>query len=440
MDNKYIPPDNDGAVRAFQQTALYTEALWKNEFNRNEKNVRTYTLPEIKSRTVEEWENIERPQLMQQFKDILYGEMPPAPDKLELELLAEKDNALEGLAVRKEFRLHCAMNNGRTFDFDMLLYVPKNAKVPPPVFLGLNFSGNQANTPEDDVLQTRAMNYSYTEPFMTPCTTRCARLDSWNFVEAMKRGYAVATACYSEICPDHLNGLKASVFTLFYDDRDLRSEYEVPFAEQKGGAWKRKVTQIGAWAWGLSRMLDALEKEPLVDANKAAVLGHSRNGKAAIWAGVCDERFKLVISNNSGCGGASLSRRNFGETLKILFWEKRAWVAGNLVDYVDDPCKLPFDQHQVLGAVAPRYLYVASSSLDDVADPKGEFLSAQAASKVWNLYGKKGLNTTERPPVDTPIGEEISYHCKTGKHCITTYDWEQYYNFADKIFKSEGDK
>jgi hypothetical protein len=153
---------------------------------------------------------------------------------------------------------------------------------------------------------------------------------------------------------------------------------------------------------------------------------------------VCDERFKLVISNNSGCGGASLSRRNFGETLRILFWEKRAWVAGNLVDYVDDPCKLPFDQHQVLGAVAPRYLYVASSSLDDVADPKGEFLSAQAASKVWNLYGKKGLNTTVRPPLDTHIGEEIGYHCKTGKHGITTCDWEQYYNFADKIFGSPG--
>jgi hypothetical protein len=219
MDNKYISPDNDGAARAFLQTAVYTEALWKNEFNRDEEKVRTYTLPEIKSQTVEEWENVERPLLVQQFKDILYGEMPPAPDKLELELLSEKDNALDGLAVRKEIRLHCAMNNGKTFDFDMLLYVPKNAKVPPPVFVGLNFSGNQANTPEDDVRQTRAMNYSYLEPFITPCTARCARLDTWNYVEAMKRGYAVATACYSEICPDHLNGLKASVFTLFYGFR-----------------------------------------------------------------------------------------------------------------------------------------------------------------------------------------------------------------------------
>ena len=435
MDSKCLPPDNDGARRAFLQSALYTEALWKNDFNCDESKVRSYTLPEIQSRTAEEWETRERPQLLQQFKDILYGEMPPAPDQLELELLSEKDDALDGLAVRKEIRLHCGMDNGRKFDFDMLLYVPKNAAEPPPVFIGLNFNGNQANTPEDDVRQTRSMNYSYAEPFITACTLRNSRLDSWCFTEAMKRGYAVATACYGEICPDHLNGLKKSVFTLFYDDKDLRSEYEVPFEEQRGGAWRRKITQIGAWAWGLSRMLDALEKEPLVDAGKAAVLGHSRNGKAALWAGVCDERFKLVISNNSGCGGASLSRRNFGETLRLLFWEKRPWVAGNLVDYVDDPCKLPFDQHQVLGAVAPRYLYVASSSLDNVADPKGEFLAAQAASKVWTLYGKSGLNVQERPPVDTPVGAEIGYHCKTGKHSITTCDWENYYNFADKIFK-----
>ena len=160
MDDKCIPPDNPGAELAFLQSAIYTEALWKNEFNRDEAKVRSYTLPEIKSRTVEEWEKEERPLLLQQFKDILYGEMPPAPDKLELELLAEKDNALDGLAVRKEIRIHCGMNNGKKFDFDMLLYVPKNVTAPPPVFVGLNFSGNQANTPEDDVRMTRAMNYT----------------------------------------------------------------------------------------------------------------------------------------------------------------------------------------------------------------------------------------------------------------------------------------
>ena len=434
-ENRYIPPDLAGAEKSFCQAAIYTEALWKNEFNKDESKVRSYTLPVIQSETVEQWEKEERPRLVEQFKEILYGDMPPAPDKLETEVLSEKDNALDGLAVRKELRIHCSMNDGRTFYFDMLLYVPKNVTVRPPVFLGLNFSGNQANTPEDDVRTTRAVKFKHIEPYFDPITARGILLDSWNYVEAMKRGYAVATACYGEICPDHLNGLHSSVFTLFYDEKELRSEYEVPFEEQRGGAWRRKVSQIGAWAWGLSRMLDALEQEPLVDAGNAAVIGHSRNGKAAVWAGVCDERFKLVISNNSGCGGASLSRRNFGETLRILFWEKRPWVAGNLVDYIDDPGKLPFDQHMVLGAIAPRYLYVASSSEDAVADPKGEFLAAQAASRVWELYGKTGLGEAEQPPLNVSTGVEVGYHCKEGKHGIRAFDWEQYYNFADKVFR-----
>jgi hypothetical protein len=167
-----------------------------------------------------------------------------------------------------------------------------------PVFVGLNFSGNQANTPDMDVRMTRGM-YMNKERKVVPFTDkyRGNRLDSWNFIEAMKRGYAVATACYWEICPDYMTGVKISPFTLFYDEKDLRMDFEVPFAELRGLKWQRPVSIIGAWAWGLSRMLDALEREPLVDSKRAAVVGHSRLGKTALWAGACDERFKLVISN-----------------------------------------------------------------------------------------------------------------------------------------------
>ena len=432
-------PDEERAMIAVQRTRVYTEYLWRHDYNTDESKVRPYTLPEIKSKTVREWETVERPRLMEQFKKIMYGKMPPAPDQIKLELLAQKDNALDGLAIRKEIRIHCLMNNGRKFNFDMLLYVPKNVKKP-PVFVGLNFSGNQYNTPEKDVRMTRSKWRSRKAPYMhfVPVTGRARRLETWNYVEAMKRGYAVATACYGEICLDFEDGLKNSCFTLFYPAKDLRADHDISSAEQKKCRVMRQVSQIGAWAWGLSRMLDALEKEPLVDAKKAAVIGHSRNGKAALWAGVCDPRFALTISNNSGCCGASLSRRNFGETLRLLFWEKRPWVAAEIVKYIDDPSKLPFDQHQVLAAVAPRYLYVASASQDSVADPKGEFLAAQAASQVWKLYGKTGLGVSEPPADNTPVGQEIGYHRRTGKHAITAYDWEQYYNFADKIFRQKG--
>jgi len=431
-----VVPDEETAIAAFQQVAAYTETLWINDYNSDESKVRQYTLPEIKSKTREEWENSERPELLRQFKHILYGDMPGKPDEMHLELLAQKDDALDGLAVRKEIRLHFGMKNGRRFNFDMLVYIPKNAPGPVPVFVGLNFSGNQANTPETDVRMTRLMVQDFgTDMRMKPLwRPRGAKLESWNYVEAMKRGYAVATACYGEVCPDHLNGLKNSGFTLFYDEKELRSEYEIPFCEQKRGRTRRNLSVIGAWAWGLSRMVDALESEPLVDTSKAMVIGHSRNGKAALWAGICDPRFAIVFSNNSGCGGASLSRRNFGETLRILYWEKRSWVSGNLVDYIDDPTRLPFDQHQLIALAAPRRVYVASATLDNTADPKGEFLSAQAGSKVWEFYGKKGLDVDRMPPPDTPVGDHVRYHLRTGKHAITAWDWAQYYDYADRVF------
>ncbi len=194
-----VVPDQETAIAAFQQVAAYTETLWKNDYNADESRVRQYTLPEIKSKTREEWENSERPELLRQFKQIMYGEMPGRPDEMRLELLAQKDDALDGLAIRKEIRLHFGMKNGRKFNFDMLVYIPKNAPGPVPVFVGLNFSGNQANTPETDVRMTRLMVQDYgTDMRMRPLwRMRGAKLESWNYVEAMKRGYAVATAWFS---------------------------------------------------------------------------------------------------------------------------------------------------------------------------------------------------------------------------------------------------
>lgn len=431
-----VVPDQEKSIAARWQNTAYCESLWAHDFNTDESKVRSYTLPKIRSKTAKEWEQTERPELLRQFQKIMYGWMPGKPDEMRLELLAQRDDALGGLAVRKEIRLHFLMKNGRKFDFDMILHVPKNASGPMPVFVGLNFSGNQANTPDPDVRMTRStVEDISTDGYMKPLwRTRGVKLESWNYVEAMKRGYAVATACYGEVCPDHLNGIQNSGFTLFYDQDALRSDYQIPFIQQKGGKTRRELSVIGAWAWGLSRMLDALEREPLVDASKAMVIGHSRNGKAAVWAGACDPRFAIVFSNDSGCGGAALSRRNFGETLRLLYWEKRSWLCGNVVDYIDDPTRLPIDQHQLLALIAPRRLYVASATLDNVADPKGEFLSAQAASKVWGLYGKTGLNVDRMPPPDQPVGDCVGYHLRTGRHAITAWDWAQYYDFADRAF------
>ena len=436
MDEKNcVPPDIPTAHIAIQGYKAYAESLWYNHYHTDEAKVPEYTLPQFRSRTVDEWEKTERPRILELFKQYMYGMMPPAADKTQLRLLAQNDNALDGLAIRKEYRVYAIMNNGKTFNYDLMVYIPKHV-TKPPVFAGLNFGGNQANTPDKDVLITRSMYMSYKENRqIKPLSSRGVRLDSWNFKETIKRGYAVATACYWEICPDYYTGLKISAYNLFCDEKQMRLDHEIPIDEQKKGKCYREISSIGAWAWGLSSMLDALEQEPLVDAKHAAVIGHSRLGKAALWAGACDERFKLIISNNSGCGGAALSRRNFGETMEIGYWDQRVWYCGRVGAYVRNINLLPVDQHMLLALAAPRALYIASASEDLNADPKGEFLAAKEASKIWNLYGMKGLSENDMPPCDKSVGDQVGYHIRTGAHGITGSDWQHYYNFADKIFK-----
>ena len=430
-----LPPDIEKAHTAIQAYKAYAESLWYHHYHKDEKKVPKYTLPAFKSKTAAEWEKTERPRVLELFKKYMYGMMPPPADKTVIRLLAQKDDALDGLAIRKEYRVYSIMNNGKSFNYDMLVYIPKHVKKP-PVFVGLNFSGNQANTPELDVRMTRAMymSYKHNRQFR-PLRSRARRLDTWNFKETVKRGYAVATVCYWEICPDYYTGLKLSPYTLFCSEKQMRLDHEIPIDEQKKGKCYREISSIGAWAWGLSSMLTALEQEPLVNAQKAAVIGHSRLGKAALWAGACDQRFKLVISNNSGCGGAALSRRNFGETMAIGYWDQRVWYTGRVGAYVHNINLLPVDQHMLLALVAPRALYVASASLDLNADPKGEFLAAKEASKIWDLYGAKALSKYDMPPCDKSIGEKVGYHIRTGKHAITAADWNHYYSFADKVLK-----
>lgn len=395
----------------------------------DEKDAASYILPDpllcedgTKVETASQWANVQRYKILEKFKKEEYGEILPRPDKMSFELLKERDDALGNTAIRKEIQINCLMNNGKKHSFIMLLYIPKNAIKPVPAFLGLNFNGNHNCDDEDDIICT-----GYIKPGVLKNEERGAQSSRFIFAETIKKGYASATVCYHDIHPDFTESEQYSAFNLFFDKKDypiIQDTYSV----------------IGCWAWGLSRALDCLENEPLINPEEVIVHGHSRLGKTSLWAGAIDQRFRMVISNNSGCGGATLHKRKFGENLSQHFeaheeWGTPAWFVRKCKTYVWKEEEMPFDQHELLALIAPRPLALGTAEDDHNADPKGEFLALKAAEEVYKLFGSKGINLKEMPKVNSSYTGDLNFHYRSGKHAMLPEDWQQYFKFVEQNLK-----
>lgn len=241
--------------------------------------------------------------------------------------------------------------------------------------------------------------------------------------EVIKRGYAVITFATSGICPDLFQN-KLNSEKLYCNGIFTEIEYL-----HRSNSW----SIIAAWAWGVSRVMDYLETDKDIDDKKVIVTGHSRCGKTALWTAAEDTRFAMAISNNSGCTGAAFTRGKTGEHLDYIN-PVTHWFCENYTKYNCDEDMLPVDQHMLLALMAPRPLYVSSSSEDSWADPEAELLSCRLASEAYELYGEKGVIAPEEGVENNKAyhGGKIGYHRKTGEHSMTKFDWKLFMDFADK--------
>lgn len=375
--------------------------------------------------SLKRWEEQRRNELLQLFREHVYGMPPDEAVTLTSRITYMNRRAMDGKAIMKQVKIKLE-HQGNSLSLNLLLYLPADHEGPVPLFLGLNFHGNQ--TISDDPSITLAEGWVRnneghgTEGNRATERSRGTGASRWPLDLILSRGYGLATLYAGDIDPDFDDGFENGVHSLFPEPRQ----------EQGPGSWGT----LSAWAWGLSKVLDYLEEDPETDATRVAVIGHSRMGKAALWAGASDPRFAMVISNNSGCGGAALSRREYGERVHQINESFPHWFASRFHRYNHHEEALPVDQHMLMALVAPRPLYVASAEDDAWADPYGEYLSLYEGSPIYTLYGNPPVKSDRLPQADKPMRAGLlGYHIRTGGHDLTRYDWEQYLDFSDQWLK-----
>ena len=343
----------------------------------------------------EAWRTARRAQVLELFRDHVYGRMPVGkPESLKFEVTESATNAMEGKATRKQVRIGYH-GPGGTGAIRLVLFVPNERSGPAPAFLLIC---NRSITNID--------------------ASRQIRSDFWPAEQIVARGYAAAAFFNGDVVADKHDGFKSGVHAIFD-----------PPSGRQSNSWGT----IAAWAWGASRVMDYLETDQSIDARRVAVVGHSRGGKTALWAGAEDERFTFVVSNDSGSTGAAVSRNKKGEQIANINKGFPHWFCDNYKRYNGREDALPVDQHMLIALMAPRLVYVASAAEDTWADPANEFLATVQASPVYELFGLKGVAGEKFPPLDSPLhAGRIGYHVRSGKHNLTLYDWQQFMSFANR--------
>jgi len=391
--------------------------------NYDEAKVGNYVLPDplvctdgSRVTNSETWFTKRRPEILELYRENIFGHSPAAGTNVTFNVWEISTNALGGTATRKQIEINFSGTPAGPFAH-MLLYTPAG-KISTPTFLCLQFNGNYTVIDDPAIAIFPVWSWKTRALAMPKNPERGAAAQNWKIAETLARGYGIALIYYQDIEPDLPGGVGAKF--------GVRKNFPPPSTNDWGA--------ISAWAWGASRALDYLQTDKDVDAQRVILFGHSRLGKTVLWAGAQDTRFAAIIANCSGEMGASLSRRNYGETVGDVAKHFPYWMAGNFQQFSNHWNNLPLDSHFLISLIAPRPLFLNTGSEDRWGDPHGEFLAARAATPVYELLGKTGISETNFPPLDRTLLHDIGFNCHTGKHDVLPTDWDNFLNFADLHF------
>ena len=371
--------------------------------NYYEEKVPLYILPDPlvsltgrEIRTKSEWMKYRRPEILELFTMHVYGRVPRTPYSLDFKIVKEDTHAIDGLATLKQVDINVNAS-GKTLTIHLSLFTPKNVKKPVPVFLLIN------NRSPDNIDPSRNIKSEF-----------------WPVEEAIAKGYGMAAFYNADVDPDKFDNFQDGIHGLLDQ------------GERRADSWGT----LAAWAWGASRCLDYLITDKNVDKNRIAVVGHSRGGKTALWAGATDQRFSMVIANESGCGGSALARRRYGETIASINKNFPHWFCLNYRKFNNNESALPVDMHMLMALIAPRALYIAAASDDLWGDPKGSYLSLYHSIPVYRLFDRKISLENYLPPLNTQvISGNVGFHIRDGEHNLKLTDWNYFMDFAGKVWK-----
>ena len=334
-----------------------------------------------KVKTIEQWESKRRGEIYNLFADYVYGRIP----EIETEVSHTKERCDTGEIIEYHIVITTRTKFG-SHSFDAWISVPKT-KIPCPVFELIQFPYQETSIIKEKLLR-------------------------W--------GYAFARFYYVDVCTDDNNDFSTGLHAVMKEPDGIR----------KNNSWGA----VASWAWAASRLMDIIETIPEIDSSRAAIVGHSRTGKAALWCGASDNRFNLICSNESGCAGTAITRGKPGEHIKDICRGFPCWFCSNYKQFAEDEEHIPFDQHMLLSLCAPRFLYVPSALDDTWSGPIAEFLSALYVGEIYKLYGKQPLGLDEFPIVDTvDQSGSVAYHLRRGGHSLSPYDWDEFIRYANKV-------